>query len=170
MGLFIDDLFCVIFYLLIYVLISLNIFIIFSSLIKCNSKNELNILEQLLYLKKSNLILVISLCICLFSLAGVPPLAGFFGKFFIFLNSLSLNFFFLTIFGLLISMASCFYYLRVIKFLTFNNTKNFIFLSNIDKITSYFISFGIVFNCFFIFLVPFLHSFIKYIFLISFFA
>lgn len=169
MGLTINDLFSVVFYLLIYVLVSLNIFVIFSSLIKYNNKFELNVIEQLLYLKKSNLILVISLCICLFSLAGVPPLAGFFGKFFIFLNSVSLNFFFLTIFGLLISMASCFYYLRIIKFLTFNNTKNFVFLINMDKTTSYFISFGIVFNCLFIFLVPFLYNFIKYLFLISFF-
>jgi NADH-quinone oxidoreductase subunit N len=169
LGLTINDLFSVIFYLFIYVLISLNIFVIFCSFIKYNNKSELNIIEQLLYIKKTNYILVISLSICLLSLAGVPPLAGFFGKFFIFLNSLSLNFIFLTLFGLFVSLASCFYYLRIIKFLTFNNTKNFIFLSNIDKISSYLISVGIVFNCCFIFLVPFFYNFIKYLFLLSFF-
>lgn len=169
LGLTINDLFSVIFYLFIYVLISLNIFIVFCSFTKNNNKIELNIIEQLLYIKKTNLILVISLSICLFSLAGVPPLAGFFGKFFVFFNSLSLNFIFLTIVGLLVSLASCFYYLRIIKFLTFNNTKNFIFLSNLDKTTSYLISTGIVFNCCFIFLVPFFYNFIKFLFLISFF-
>lgn len=169
LGLTINDLFSVIFYLFIYVLISLNIFLILCSFIKFNNKIELNIIEQLLYIKKVNLILVISLAISLFSLAGVPPLAGFFGKFFVFLNALSFNFIFLTIFGLLVSLISCFYYLRIIKFLTFNNTKNFVFLSNIDKITSYLISAGIVFNCCFIFLVPFFYNFLKYIFLISFF-
>jgi len=169
LGLTINDLFSVIFYLFIYVLISLNIFIVFCSFTKNNNKTELNIIEQLLYIKKTNLILVISLSICLFSLAGVPPLAGFFGKFFVFFNSLSLNFIFLTIVGLIISLVSCFYYLRIIKFLAFNNTKNFIFLSNLDKTTSYLISTGIVFNCCFIFLVPFFYNLIKFLFLISFF-
>ena len=169
LGLTINDLFSVIFYLFIYVLISLNIFIIFCSFIKNNNKVELNVIEQLLYIKKTNYILVFSLSICLFSLAGVPPLAGFFGKFFVFLNSISLNFVFLTLVGLIVSLVSCFYYLRIIKFLTFNNTKNFIFLANLDKITSYLISVGIVFNCGFIFLVPFFYNFIKYLFLISFF-
>ena len=167
LGLTINDLFSVVFYLFIYVLISLNIFVIFCSLTKASNKSEISVIEQLLYIKKTNLILVISLSIALLSLAGVPPLAGVFGKFFIFFNSLSLNFIFLTLIGLIVSLVSCFYYLRIIKFLTFNNTKNFVFPSNIDKITSYLVSVGIVFNCCFIFLVPFLYNFIKYLFLIS---
>lgn len=169
LALTINDLFSLIFYLFVYVLISLNIFVSFCALTKYNNKNEITIIEQLLYLKKTNLILVSGLSISLLSLAGVPPLAGFFGKFFVFLNALSYNFFFLTFVGLLVSLISCFYYLRIIKFLTFNNTKNFIFLSNLDKVTSYLISAGIVFNCCFIFLVPFFYNLIKYFFLISFF-
>lgn len=169
LALTINDLFSLVFYLFVYVLISLNIFVCFCSLTKFNNKNELNIIEQLLYIKKTNLILVLSLAISLFSLAGVPPLAGFFGKFFVFLNALSLNFFFLTLLGLIVSLISCFYYLRIIKFLTFNNTKNFVFLNNLDKTTSYFLSTGIVFNCCFIFCVPFFYNFIKYLFLVSFF-
>jgi proton-translocating NADH-quinone oxidoreductase chain N len=169
LGLLINDLFSVIFYLFVYVLISLNIFVIFCSLLKANNKTELSVIEQLLYIKKSNLILVTSLCVALLSLAGVPPLAGFFGKFFVFLSAILSNFYFLTITGLFISLISCFYYLRIIKFLSFNNTKNFILLSNLDKVTSYLLSLGIVFNCCFIFVVPFFYNFIKYLFLISFF-
>ena len=126
-------------------------------------------IEQLLYIKKSNLILVISLSIALLSLAGVPPLAGFFGKFFVFFGAILSNFTFLTLIGLFISLISCFYYLRIIKFLSFNNTKNYILLHNIDKVTSYLLSLGIIFNCCFIFIVPFFYNFIKYLFLISFF-
>lgn len=169
LALTINDLFSLIFYLFIYVLISLTIFVSFCALTKYNNKNEISVIEQLLYLKKTNLVLISSISISLLSLAGVPPLAGFFGKFFVFLNALSSNFFFLTFLGLLVSLISCFYYLRIIKFLTFNNTKNFIFLSNMDKTTSYLISVGIVFNCCFIFLVPFFYNLIKYFFLISFF-
>lgn len=169
LGLTINDLFSVIFYLFIYVLISLNIFVVFCSFTKANNRVELSVIEQLLYIKKTNLIQVISLSIALLSLAGVPPLAGFFGKFFIFLNAISQDFLFLTLIGLLVSLVSCFYYLRIIKFLTFNNTKNFVFLLNLDKPTSYLLSFGIVFNCCFIFLIPFFYNFIKFLFLVSFF-
>src|SRR5690606_2121921 len=111
------------------------IFITFCTFIKANDKKELNFIEQLLYIKKTNLVLVISLSIALLSLAGVPPLAGFFGKFFVLFNSLSLNFIFLTLIGLIVSLVSCFYYLRIIKYLTFNNTRNFVFLSKMDKLT-----------------------------------
>jgi len=111
-------------YLLIYTVVLLNIFGLLFIFIKNNNRSELNFLHQFIYIKKSNLILTFSFIISLFSLLGIPPLSGFFGKFFVFIFALNLKLYFLVFIGLLLSTISCFYYLRLIKIMSFNNTKN----------------------------------------------
>tara|TARA_X000001036_G_scaffold290736_1_gene270147 strand:- start:104 stop:1519 length:1416 start_codon:yes stop_codon:yes gene_type:complete len=65
---------------------------------------------------------IISLCflIQLFSLAGIPPLAGFFAKFYIFIAVIEQSMYFLAIVGLLATVVSAFYYLRIIKIIYFD--------------------------------------------------
>tara|TARA_B100000475_G_scaffold53876_1_gene37106 strand:- start:364 stop:1122 length:759 start_codon:yes stop_codon:yes gene_type:complete len=65
---------------------------------------------------------IISLCflIQLFSLAGIPPLAGFFAKFYIFIAVIEQSMYFLAIIGLLATVVSAFYYLRIIKVIYFD--------------------------------------------------
>ena len=65
---------------------------------------------------------IISLCflIQLFSLAGIPPLAGFFAKFYIFIAVIEQSMYFLAIVGLLATVVSAFYYLRIIKVIYFD--------------------------------------------------
>lgn len=156
-------------YLVIYTIILLNIFGALFLFIKRNNKAQLNFLNQFIYVKKSNIILVYCFIISIFSLLGIPPLSGFFGKFFIFLNAVFYNFYFLVLLGLILSTFSCFYYLRLIKIISFNNNKNWIFLDTINKNISYFLSFGLFFNLFFLLLIPFFFSFFKFIYLSSFF-
>ena len=62
--------------------------------------------------------------IFMFSLAGIPPLAGFFGKFYIFIAAIESNLMLLAIIGILASVISAFYYLRVIKVIYFDENKN----------------------------------------------
>ena len=62
--------------------------------------------------------------IVLFSLAGIPPLAGFFAKFYIFKAVLEESMYFLAIVGLLSTVISAFYYLRIIKIIYFDNQKD----------------------------------------------
>ena len=76
-------------------------------------------------------LLAISLLIILFSLAGVPPLGGFFAKFYVFVAVLEKEMYALAIIGLLTTVMSAFYYLKIIKtiyfddnFITFESTKN----------------------------------------------
>jgi NADH-ubiquinone oxidoreductase chain 2 len=62
-----------------------------------------------------NPILSLSLAICLFSFAGVPPLVGFFAKQQVLYSSNSAGFFFLSLIAILVSVISAFYYLKIIK-------------------------------------------------------
>ena len=59
--------------------------------------------------------------IVLFSLAGIPPLAGFFAKFYVFMAVIEQSMFFLAIVGLLATVVAAFYYLRIIKVIYFDN-------------------------------------------------
>ena len=65
---------------------------------------------------------IISLCflVQLFSLAGIPPLAGFFAKFYIFIAVIEQSMYFLAIVGLMATVVSAFYYLRIIKIIYFD--------------------------------------------------
>ena len=92
-----NDISNLILYLFIYIFISLNIFIIILGLIKYNNYNSLNYINQFLYLKKNNIILFTSLSIGLFSLAGIPPLLGFYSKFLIFLSAINSNLYLLFV-------------------------------------------------------------------------
>jgi NADH-quinone oxidoreductase subunit N len=63
------------------------------------------------------------IAIFMFSLAGIPPLAGFFGKFYVFMAALEANLVTLAVIGVLSSVVSAFYYLRVVKVMYFDEEK-----------------------------------------------
>ena len=72
-------------------------------------------------LKKSNPALAISLSIAMFSIAGIPPLVGFFAKLGIFLSILYVEYYIIALIAILCSVISTFYYIRIIKILYFEN-------------------------------------------------
>ena len=80
-------------------------------------------IEDLSGLSKKHPILSFSLLIVLFSLAGIPPLAGFFAKFYVFLAVIEQSMYFLAIVGLLATVVAAFYYLRIIKIIYFDPEK-----------------------------------------------
>ena len=80
-------------------------------------------IEDLSGLSSNHPILSISLLIVLFSLAGIPPLAGFFAKFYIFMAVIEQSMYFLAIVGLLSTVVAAFYYLKLIKIIYFDNPK-----------------------------------------------
>ena len=67
--------------------------------------------------------LSLSLLIILFSLAGIPPLAGFFAKFYVFKSVIEQSMYFLAIVGLLSTVIAAYYYLRIIKIIYFDPEK-----------------------------------------------
>ena len=81
-------------------------------------------IKDLSGLSKNHPLLSFSLLIVLFSLAGIPPLAGFFAKFYIFTAVIAESMYFLAIVGLLSTVIAAFYYLRLIKIIYFDNEKD----------------------------------------------
>jgi len=74
-------------------------------------------------LSKNHPMLALSFLIILFSLAGIPPLAGFFAKFYIFMAVIEAKMYTLAIIGLVTTVVSAFYYLRIIKVIYFDRPK-----------------------------------------------
>ncbi len=108
-------------YITIYILMNLGFF---SCLLMMRRNNKyFEDIEDLSGLSKNHPLLSLSLLIILFSLAGIPPLAGFFAKFYIFKSVLEQSMYFLAIVGLLSTVVAAFYYLRIIKIIYFDKEK-----------------------------------------------
>jgi NADH:ubiquinone oxidoreductase subunit 2 (subunit N) len=77
-----------------------------------------------------NFTFILSFTLILFSIAGIPPLAGFFSKFLILLSAVSEQYYVSSIVIVLISSVACFYYIRLIKsFFFVKTTKNNLWIS-----------------------------------------
>ena len=105
-------------YITIYLVMTLAFF---SCLFMLRKKNVFyEKIENLSGLSTNHPILSMTLLIVLFSLAGIPPLAGFFAKFYIFMAVIEQSMYFLAIVGLLSTVVAAFYYLRLIKIIYFD--------------------------------------------------
>ena len=108
-------------YISIYIIMNLALF---SCLLMLKRNNQYyEEIGDLSGLSKNHPLLSLSLLIILFSLAGIPPLAGFFAKFYIFKAVLEQSMYFLAIVGLLSTVVAAFYYLRIIKIIYFDVEK-----------------------------------------------
>ena len=107
-------------YISIYVVMNIGAFSCLYLLKKDGEYRE-NI-SDLSGLSKKQPLLAISFLVILFSLAGVPPLAGFFAKFYVFTAVIEQKMYALAIIGLLTTVISAFYYLRIIKIIYFDDS------------------------------------------------
>jgi NADH-quinone oxidoreductase subunit N len=126
-------------YISVYVVMNLGMFACVFSMKRqgkyCENLNDLS------GISKHHPILSISLLVILFSLAGIPPLAGFFAKFYIFIAVIESKMYTLAIIGLLSTVISAFYYLRIIKIIYFEDTnKSFDQTKNLGISTTLFLS------------------------------
>jgi NADH-quinone oxidoreductase subunit N len=72
-------------------------------------------------LARTNPTMAFFLAMLLFSLAGVPPLAGFFAKFYVFLAAIQAGLYWLAVLGVLASVVGCYYYLMIVKIMYFDD-------------------------------------------------
>ena len=115
-------------YLSIYLIMNLGIF---SCIFMMKRKDIFyEDIQDLSGLSKNHPIISVCLLVLLFSLAGIPPLAGFFAKFYVFMAVIKVEMYTLAIIGLITTVISAFYYLRIIKIIYFDDPKE---IFEIDK-------------------------------------
>ena len=121
---------------------------LFSCLLMMKRNDEyFEDISDLSGLSKNHPLLSLSLLIILFSLAGIPPLAGFFAKFYIFKSVIGQSMYFLAIVGLLSTVVAAFYYLRIIKIIYFDPE-----IEKYDEDHSLWLKFSLTFSTILIFL------------------
>ncbi|WP_343562915.1 NADH-quinone oxidoreductase subunit NuoN [Kiloniella sp. b19] len=105
-------------YLTIYIFMNMGVFACILSMRQQGEMME-NI-EDLKGLSKTSPAMALALVLFMFSMAGVPPLAGFFGKYMVFAAAIDANLYGLAVIGVLTSVIAAFYYLRIIKIMYFD--------------------------------------------------
>ncbi len=109
----------VIIYLAIYLVMTLGTFACILSLRRDGKMVEE--IGQLAGLSRTSPMMALALAVLLFSLAGIPPLAGFFAKFYVFLAAIEGELYVLAVIGVLLSVVGAFYYLRIVKIMYFDD-------------------------------------------------
>ncbi|KIM35148.1 hypothetical protein M413DRAFT_432827 [Hebeloma cylindrosporum] len=109
------------FYILQYTITNLNLFLIILALTYTHKMNNLNYISDLKNLFFSNPLLSLCLCVCLFSMAGIPPLIGFFSKQFVLYAAIQNGFYLTAILAIIVSVISASYYLKIVKLLISEN-------------------------------------------------
>jgi NADH-quinone oxidoreductase subunit N len=115
-------------------------------------------IDELAGLSKTNPYLAAALGIFMFSMAGIPPLAGFFAKFYVFLAAIEAGLYVLTVVGLLTSVVGAYYYLRIVKLMYFDEPAEAFDRSPGREITVIVTITGIITVFFFIGLAPVLNG------------
>src|ERR1700685_2533028 len=105
-------------YITIYVAMTLGTFSVILTM-KRNGQHVENI-SDFGGLSRTNPLLAFFFAMLLFSLAGIPPLAGFFAKFYVFVAAIKAGLFTLAVIGVLASVVGAFYYLTIVKVMYFD--------------------------------------------------
>jgi NADH-quinone oxidoreductase subunit N len=106
------------FYMAIYVVMNLGTF----ACILCMRQKEVMVerIEDLKGLSKTNPMLALAMFIFMFSMAGIPPMAGFLAKFYVFMAAINAGLYTLAVIGVLSSVVGAYYYLRIVKYMYFD--------------------------------------------------
>ena len=109
----------VLIYMAIYLVMTVGTFACILSMRR--QGGEVETIADLAGLSKTNLPMACALALLMFSMAGIPPLAGFWSKWYVFLAAVNANLWFLAVVGVLASVVGAYYYLRIIKIMFFDD-------------------------------------------------
>lgn len=124
------------FYLIQYSITNLNAFFVvlaFGYIMyqkKYTKHLDFSLISQLKGQFADNPVLGLSMAMSLFSMAGIPPLIGFFAKYLVLYSAIENGYYFLALIGILASVISAAYYLRIIRVIHFENSVTPLFITN----------------------------------------
>ncbi len=140
-----QGIFSLFFYCLVYIVGLLSVFSVLLAINKNNSFKKIKYIKDFSTIFKQNYILGFYLAIIFFSMAGIPPLAGFLSKMFLFLNLIDNNLYILAFVGIITSVVSCFYYLRIMQISFFNKNYRWVGFKKLDSFLCFFLTLNITF-------------------------
>lgn len=138
-------------YLFIY---SINLIGIFIIIIHYRKQYSLDHIRQLSGLYIQNKYIAISFSVYLFSLAGIPPLAGFIGKLYLFTSYAIDGMYFLIVISVIFTLIGCYYYIRIIKMIFYDRMHFSIQVCTYEYYVAWSLLFIVLFNVTLIFLLP----------------
>lgn len=109
----------VILYMLIYMVMTLGTFACIMAMRRKEGDNVENV-DDLAGLASTKPFMAVVLTALMFSMAGIPPLAGFFAKYFVFVAAIEAKLYALAVIGVLSSVVGAYYYLRIVKLMWFD--------------------------------------------------
>ena len=108
-------------YMAIYLFMNLGAFACILTMIRGGRMVEG--IDDLAGLSRSHPLVALAMALFMFSMSGIPPLAGFFGKLYIFLAAIEAGLYALAVIGVLSSVVAAFYYLRIVKVMYFDEAE-----------------------------------------------
>jgi NADH-quinone oxidoreductase subunit N len=129
------------FYTMVYVITSLPVWGVVLSSMSLKKNSHITVLAGL---PITNPALAFLGALSFFSLAGIPPLAGFYAKVFVFFSAIKSSLFFAAFIVLAVSVISTYYYIAIVKTIYFEKNKNWIFYEEISKEKSLILSISLV--------------------------
>ena len=122
----------IVYYMLVYIFSNLGAFGVISAISNVTGKENMDDYNGLYH---TNPKLSLTMMLALFSLAGIPPVAGFFGKFFLFTAAAQKGFYILVLIATINTIISLYYYLLVVKAMFINKSDNPIPYFRSDNLT-----------------------------------
>jgi proton-translocating NADH-quinone oxidoreductase chain N len=136
-------------YIAIYMVMSLNIWTVILSLEFQGKPGRVTYLTDFVSMSKINPLMSITVALGLFSMAGVPPLAGFCAKMYVFFSAMEGSMYTLAIVGVLTSCVGAYYYIRLIKIMFFEKSVTWNLYAPLDREKSLLLAFTTLFIMFF---------------------
>lgn len=114
-----EGFFSSILYIIIYICLNINLFFILFYLRYNKNLNKMYFLTEICNISLNQFVLALIFSLTLFSMAGIPPLMGFYSKYFVLMALINSDFIFMSFFMVIISVISAVYYLNIIKYIFF---------------------------------------------------
>jgi NADH-quinone oxidoreductase subunit N len=143
----------------IYIINLICIFVFFLNLYDAKTKTYIESFYNLVGFYKTHKQLAFLLIIYIFSIAGIPPFSAFFSKLFLITSLFNESYYLIVFIMIITTFLSCFYYLRIVKSISYESSNNWYFIKPFSYLTCFSLVLLIIFQLYFGLFPSFMSSF-----------